>query len=69
MAENNEKKRFGRRAGFGIAGMVLITTAFYFCIFKELDLNWFVKYSIYTLALIGFIISGLSLTDVIGKKS
>lgn len=68
MDENNEKKRFGRRAGFGVAAVVLITVFAYFCMFKfsdpEAGLKWVIVYS----AIVGGIcclIGGLlTLTDI-----
>lgn len=68
MEENNEKKRFGRRAGFGIAAVALITVFSYFCMFKfsdpEIGIKWVMVYS----AIVGGIcclIGGLlTLTDI-----
>ncbi len=68
MTKNNEKKRFGRRAGFGLGAVVLLTTAFYITLFKEVELDWFTKYSTYMVGLLAFIIGGLTATDIWGKK-
>ncbi len=80
MTENNEKKRFGRRAGFGLLAIALITIFAYFCMFKfvdpEIGLKWVMVYS----AIVGGIaclIGGiLTVTDFkslakigLGKKS
>jgi len=64
----SEKKRFGRRAGFSLGAVVLLTIAFYITLFKEADLDWFVKYSTYIVGLLVFIISGLTATDIWGKR-
>ena len=68
MAENNAKKKFGRRAGFGIGAITLVTVAFYICLFKDVDLNWFVKYASIIVGVYGFIVGGLTVTDVLGKR-
>ena len=66
--ENNEKKRFGRRAGGGVVAATLITLAFYVCIFKTVDLEWFKVYTSFIVGVLGFVVSGLTLTDLILKK-
>ena len=76
MAENNEKKRFGRRAGIGIGAIVLISLAFYVIIFVfksnadllKVGLDLFGNYSAIILGIAGFIIGGLSATDILLKK-
>ena len=76
MAENNEKKRFGRRAGIGIGTGILITVAFYYVVnsFKldaallKIGLDLFGNYSSIMLGLAIFIITGLSATDILLKK-
>lgn len=66
--ENNEKKRFGRRASFGIAALVLITIEHYVAIFKSLGIEWPTNYAMYVAGIVAFIIGGLSATDIWGKK-
>lgn len=66
--ENNEKKRFGRRAGFGIAALALITIEHYVAIFKELSIEWPTTYAMYIAGITAFIIFGLSATDIFKKK-
>lgn len=76
MAENNEKKGFSRRAGIGIGALVLISIAFYYVIesFKmkaellKLGMDLFGNYTSIVLAIAAIIISGLSATDILGKK-
>jgi len=64
---NNEKKRFGRRAGGGIVAVALISLAFYVCIFKTVDLEWFKIYTSFIVGILGFVITGLTLTDLLKK--
>lgn len=68
MTENNEKKRFGRRAGFGITALVLSTASYYVCLFGGKSLDWFNTYSAFVVGIIGFIVSGLTITDILLKK-
>ena len=71
---NNEKKRFGRRAKFGVAALVLITLGFYvsmiiFVLVKdkpELGLNWWLMYALLTFAICGLTSGLLTVTDVKG---
>ena len=65
--ENNEKKRFGRRAGGGIIAASLITIAFYICLFKSADLAWLTFYTKWIVGVYGFVITGLTLTDLLKK--
>lgn len=62
---NNEKKRFGRRALLGFVSLALIEVNFYFSVYKHLDLAWFTKHTEVVLYLLGFIIGGLTLTDIV----
>lgn len=64
---NNEKKRFGRRAGGGIIVASLISLAFYVCIFKTVDLEWFKVYTTFMVGVYGFVVGGLTLTDLLKK--
>lgn len=76
MAENNEKKRFGRRAAIGIGALILVTVAFYHIVYifktsaelMKLGLDLFGSYSSIVLGLSIFIITGLSATDILLKK-
>lgn len=68
MEDNNEKKRFGRRAGFGITALALSTISYYVCLFKNVPLEWFNTYSAFVVGIIGFIIGGLTITDILLKK-
>ena len=65
--ENNEKKRFGRRAGGGIIAASLITVAFYICLFKGVDLTWLKFYTQWIVGVYGFVVGGLTLTDLLKK--
>ena len=74
MPNNNEKKRFGRRATFGVASLVLITVGFYvsmivFVLVKsnpELGLKWWLMYALLTFAICGLTSGLLTVTDVKG---
>ena len=76
MAENNEKKRIGRRAIIGGAAMLLITVAFYVIIYTfkndaellKIGQDLFGNYTAITLGVVGFILGALSATDLLGKK-
>jgi len=63
MAENNNKKRWGRRLGTTIGWVVLTTIAYYICMFKGLDLDWWLAYAKYTTIALGFLVGGLTITD------
>lgn len=65
--ENNEKKRFGRRAGGGIIAASLVTIAFYICLFKGADLTWLKLYATWVVGIYGFVVGGLTLTDLLKK--
>lgn len=65
--ENNEKKRFGRRAGGGIIAAGLVTIAFYVCLFKGADLAWLKLYTTWIVGVYGFVVGGLTLTDLLKK--
>jgi hypothetical protein len=64
---NNEKKRFGRRAGGGIIAAGLITIAFYVCLFADADLAWLKLYTTFIVGVYGFVVGGLTLTDLLKK--
>jgi len=66
--ENNEKKRFGRRAGGGIITVSLITIAFYICLFKGADIAWLTFYTKWIAGVYGVVVGGLTLTDLLIKK-
>ena len=70
--ENNEKKRFGRRAIFGVVSLALTTVAFYVCLIAfvlmeskpELGLNWWLMYALFTFGISGLASGLLTITDV-----
>lgn len=71
-ANNNEKKRWGRRANFGWASLALITLAFYvsmiiFVLVKfapEMGLKWWLLYAAFTFGICGLTSGLLTVTDV-----
>ena len=64
--ENGSKKRWGRRLGATIGAAILVTVAYYVVLFRGAELMWWVEYAKYTTYFLGFLVGGLSLTDVIG---
>ena len=70
--ENSEKKRFGRRATFGVVSLILTTIAFYVCMIifviveskPELGLNWWLMYALFTFGISGLASGLLTITDV-----
>ena len=65
MAENNNGKRFGRRAACGFVVVLLTTVAFYVSMFKGIDLSWFTEYAKTNLYILGFVAGTLTITDAI----
>lgn len=43
-----------------------VTAAFYVCMFKGVSLEWFQGYSLFVAAIVGFIVTGVSVTDAVG---
>jgi len=65
---NSERKTFNRRARTGWGALALATIAFYVCMFFVEDgLEWFKVYGIFTGAITGSIIGGISVTDAISN--
>jgi len=62
---NNEKKRFGRRAACGFIIVALTTVAFYVCVFRGFDISWFAEYTRTMLFILGFVMGGLTITDTV----
>ena len=67
MAEN-KNKRWGRRLYSTIGVTILVTIAYYICLFKGLDIDWFASYTKYLTYFLGFLVGGLTITDVVLKK-
>ena len=65
MEENNNGKRFGRRAACGFVTVALTTVAFYVSMFRGIDLSWFAEYAKTMLYVLGFIAGTLTVTDAI----
>jgi len=63
--KNNSKKRWGRRLGSTITWAVLVNISYYICLFKGLDLSWWVEYTKFMTYALGFLIGGLTITDAI----
>lgn len=68
MENNNEKKRFGRRAFFGEQSIILVSAAFVLCMFHFTDANiglkWFLVYSAFIFGISGLTSGLLSKTDL-----
>lgn len=60
--------RWGRRLGSTIVWAVLINIAFYICMFRGVDIAWFGKYVSFMTVGLGFLVGGLTATDMIKKK-
>jgi len=65
--ENNNKKRWGRRMGATIVWTILVSTAFYICLFKGVELSWWLEYAKYHTYALGFIVGTLTITDSVLK--
>lgn len=63
--ENNEKRKWGRRAKSAIACGALLTISYYVCLFKGMDLTWFSEYAKYFTYILGFVVGGLTATDLV----
>lgn len=68
MENNNEKKRFGRKAFFGEQAIVLISGAFLLCMFQftnpDVGLKWFLVYSAFIFGISGLTSGLLSKSDI-----
>lgn len=64
----NDKKRFGRRAGFAVAAMVLITVFAYVALLKVSDpaigLKWLMVYSLFVGGIASIAGGLLTVTDI-----
>lgn len=64
----NDKKRFGRRAGFAVAAMVLITAFAYIALLKISDpaigLKWLMVYSLFIGGIAAIAGGLLTVTDI-----
>jgi len=63
--ENNEKKRWGRRVGSVIVWGILLTVAYYIVLFKGVDLSWWSEYGKFMTYGLGFLVGGLTATDLV----
>lgn len=64
MPENNDKKRFGRRLGLGIAAIIHADMFYFIAVYKGLDLSWFDKPSMVILGICLFVGGFLTATDL-----
>jgi hypothetical protein len=60
---NGCRKAQNRRAKFTSVALVLVTVAFYICLFKGTDIEWFIEYGKLVILLLFFIVGGISATD------
>jgi hypothetical protein len=56
-----------RRAKFTGVAIVLITAAFYVCMFKDVSIDWFVEYGKFIIFSLLFVVTGITTTDAIAK--
>ena len=61
-------KRWGRRLGATIAGVVLITIPYYIVMFSGYDLSWWSEYAKNIMFLTGLLVGGLTVTDAINES-
>ena len=66
--ENNEKKRFGRRAWATAIWAVCIMETWHVAVFRSLSLDWFYTIAGYLTLGLGIVTGALTLTDIILKK-
>lgn len=64
MAEITPIRR-NRRARSAWFTIILITIAYYICMFKGVSLDWFAEYAKTMLFILGFITGGLTITDAV----
>ena len=67
MAENNEKKRWGRRLGVGIAALVHVDVFYMIAVAKGLTIEWFQKPAVIILGICLFIVGFLTATDLMNR--
>jgi len=60
----NERKRWGRRLGVTIAWGILLVTTYYIVLFTGNDLVWFTEFAKFMTLGHGFLVGGLTVTDV-----
>ena len=58
-------QQFNRRFRTGCLALALITVSYYICMFKHVDLSWFLEYSKLVVYVAGGVILGITLTDSI----
>jgi hypothetical protein len=68
MKTNLNKKRWGRRAVATGVWFVGLNVAFYLCLFRGVELAWWVEYAKYTAFGLVFMVSGLTATDILNNK-
>ena len=56
---------FNRRLYVAIGSILLVTVELYVCIFKGVAIEWFTEYAKIVMAIAGFIIGTLTVTDAI----
>lgn len=64
MPENNNAKRFGRRAGATMVYATLVTVAYYYTLVKGVDISWFKSYVQYMFGALGFLIGGITASHI-----
>lgn len=68
MPENNQKKRWGRRLGLGIAALVHFNVFYAVAVLKGLDLSWVEKPAMFVFGICVFVGGYLTATDIWMKK-
>ena len=68
MTENNDKKRFGRRAGATAIWAVCIMETWHVAVFRGMTLDWFTTIAGFLTLGLGVVTGALTITDIVMKK-
>ncbi len=68
MAENNDKKRFGRRASATAIWGVCIMETWHVAVFNSMSIDWFTTVAGFLTLGLGIVTGTLTLTDLFAKK-
>lgn len=68
MIENNDKKKWGRRATATAVWAVFIMETWHIAVFKAIPMEWFTSIAGYLTLGLGVVTGVLTLTDIVLKK-
>lgn len=66
---NGDRRRFGRRAWSTSVWALFNIMTFYICMFKGLDISWFMEFAKWTTYALTLVVTGLTVTDVLYQRS